>query len=148
MKIIKRISAIIIMMVAITMSILISHTEAANIKFEKTGGAISGGTGISSAGDIIGAGQGFINKGKGNAPISMSEAQNLLPLGRIVMGIALGVLVAVGMIMGVKYMISGADERANMKQKLIWYLVAAVLILAPVGVYNLIVGIMSTSGLS
>lgn len=143
MKIIKRISAIIILIVAI----VISQNNPVFARYEKGGGG-GGSTGIGSAGEIISSGQGFINKGKGDAPISMSEAQNLLPLGRIVMGIALGVLVVVGMIMGVKYMISGADERANMKQKLIWYLVAAVLILAPVGVYNLIVGIMSASGLS
>ena len=105
-------------------------------------------TGISSAGDILSAGQGFISKGKNGTPITMNDAQNLLPLGRILMAIALGIIVVVGMIMGVKYMISGADERANMKQKLIWYLIAAALVLAPVGIYNIVVKVMSAAGLS
>ena len=78
---------------------------------------------------IIEIANNFILVGKQNEAISMSESQNtLLGLASILLSIAIAVLIIVGMIMGVKYMISGADERAKMKEKLVWYLISAILI--------------------
>ena len=48
----------------------------------------------------------------------------------------------VGMIMGIKYMISGADERAGIKQKLIWLIIAMVVVYGATGIYNIVVDIM------
>ena len=59
------------------------------------------------------------------------------------MGIAVLVLLSVGAILGVKYMISGADERANIKEKLIWYIVSAVLIFGAVAIFNIVINILN-----
>ena len=102
---------------------------------------------VISWGSIKSAADQFISKG-GQGEISISRAQSdLIPIGQILLAIAIGVLLIVGAIMGVKYMISGADERANMKQKLIWYIVAAVLVFGSVGIYNIVVGTINSSGL-
>ena len=87
----------------------------------------------------------FISQG-GSGKISIGQAENdLLPIGNILFGIAIAVLLVVGLIMGVKYMISGADERANMKQKLIWYIVAAILVFSATGIYNAVYNIVKTA---
>ena len=69
--------------------------------------------------------------------------QDLKPLAQILMGIAVLVLLAVGAILGVKYMISGADERAKIKEKLIWYIVSAVLIFGAVAIFNIVINILN-----
>ena len=89
--------------------------------------------------------QGFISKG-GQGKISQSVAeQDLQAIGNILFGIAILVLLVVGSIMGVKFMISGADERANMKQKLVWYVVSAVLIFSAAGVFNIVYNVIKTA---
>lgn len=99
-----------------------------------------------SGSSIMGKAGEFLNKGKSNEKLKQSDIErDLLPVGNIVFGFAIMVLLVVGAIMGVKYMISGADERANMKQKLVWYVVAAVLVFGATGVYNAVYKIMSAA---
>jgi len=59
------------------------------------------------------------------------------------MGIGLIVLTGVGMVLGVKYVISGADDKAQVKQKLIWFIVAAVLIIFATSIFNIVAEIGS-----
>ena len=104
-------------------------------------------TKILSWSEIQGQAQGFIEKG-GKGEIDISKAQSdLLPIGNILMGIGIAALLIVGPIMGAKYMMSGADEKANMKQKLIWYVIAAVLIFGAGGIYNLVVTLINNTGI-
>jgi hypothetical protein len=84
-----------------------------------------------------------------DSPISISDViTNFLPLGQVLVGFATGIIVIVGMIMGVKYMLAGANEKANLKEKLIWYIISIVLIYGAVGiatiVYNIVQAIIST----
>lgn len=86
----------------------------------------------------------FINRGSEKETISQQKVeQDLLPLARILMGIAVLVLLVVGAILGVQYMISGADERAKIKEKLIWYIVSAVLIFGAVAIFNIVINILN-----
>ena len=86
----------------------------------------------------------FINRGSESETISQQKVeQDLMPLARILMGIAVLVLLSVGAILGVKYMISGADERAKIKEKLIWYIVSAVLIFGAVAIFNIVINILN-----
>ena len=86
----------------------------------------------------------FIKKGSEKETISQSKVeQDFLPLAQILMGIAVLVLLSVGAILGVKYMISGANERANIKEKLIWYVVSAVLIFGAVAIFNIVINILN-----
>lgn len=87
----------------------------------------------------------FISMGKQNQTITTQDAiTTLLPAGRLLVGIATIVLVIVGSIMGVKYMISGANEKAQLKQKLIYYVISVVLVYGAVGIFTLVVGLMNS----
>lgn len=94
--------------------------------------------------DIWGQGQNFIAKGKSGNTISFNSVWNdLKPVAQIVMGIGLVVLVCVGSVLGVKYMIAGADDKAKVKQKLVWFCVAAALIVGATGIFNIVVEVAS-----
>lgn len=96
-----------------------------------------------SSGTILSEGKDFINKRSSQTPIKWDEIKkNILPIAHILVAIATVVFMIVGMIMGIKYMISGADERAGIKQKLIWLIIAMVLVYGATGIYNLVVDIM------
>jgi hypothetical protein len=92
--------------------------------------------------DIWGQGQNFINSG--NATIDFQTVwTDLKPIAQIIMGIGLVVLVCVGSVLGVKYMIAGADDKAKVKQKLIWFCVAAALVVGATAVFNIVVEVAS-----
>lgn len=94
--------------------------------------------------DIWGQGQNFIAKGKAGNTIAFDGVwQELKPVAQIVMGIGLVVLVCVGSVLGVKYMIAGADDKAKVKQKLVWFCVAAALIVGATGIFNIVVEVAS-----
>ena len=96
-----------------------------------------------SSGTILSEGKDFIDKGRDQTPIKWDEIKkNILPIAHILVAIATVVFMVVGMIMGIKYMISGADERAGIKQKLIWLIIAMVVVYGATGIYNLVVEIM------
>lgn len=96
-----------------------------------------------SSGTILQEGRNFIKNGNDQTPIKWDEIKkNILPIAHILVAIATIVFVVVGMIMGIKYMISGADERADIKQKLIWLIIAMVVVYGATGIYNLVVDIM------
>ena len=104
----------------------------------------SGTSGSLTYGDIKGEASGFISKGEANQKIKFEDAvKDLLPIGQVLVGVATIAFLVTGSIMGVKYMMSGANEKAQLKQKLIWFVVAMVLVYGAVGIYNLVVTIMS-----
>ncbi len=95
-------------------------------------------------GTIKNQADGFIDKGQAGATITQKEAvQNLIPVGRVLVQIATIVLVIVGLIIGLKYMMSGADEKAKMKEKLIWYVISIVLVYGAVGIFNIVINVMN-----
>lgn len=86
----------------------------------------------------------FINKGNAEKKIDQTQVENdVMPLAKILMGFAILTLLITGAILGVKYMIAGADEKADIKQRLVWYVVAAVLIFGAVAIYNISVSILN-----
>ena len=86
----------------------------------------------------------FIEKGNSGIKVNTSEAiKAFLPIGRILVGIATIVLVVVGLIFGVKYMIAGANDKAQLKQKLIYYVISVVLIYGAVGIFSIVISVMN-----
>lgn len=86
----------------------------------------------------------FIEKGNSGLKINTTEAINaFLPIGRILVGIATIVLVVVGLIFGVKYMIAGANDKAQLKQKLIYYVISVVLVYGAVGIFSIVISVMN-----
>lgn len=121
-------------------------TSNPNVKGAGETGSSSGtqeGSGDTSGSTIISEGKGFIEKGKSEEKISWDAiTKSILPIANVLVAIATVVFVVVGMIMGVKYMISGADEKAGLKQKLIWLIIAMILVYGAVGIYNVVVNVM------
>lgn len=114
---------------------------------EETGSGEGGTLGgeVGSFSDWKGQADNFINRGEQQQTITTGDAISaLLPVGRLLVGIATVVLVIVGSIMGVKYMIAGANEKAQLKQKLIYYVISVVLVYGAVGIFSLVVGLMNS----
>lgn len=85
----------------------------------------------------------FLLRG-GSGAINMDEVwKQLEPVARIMLAVAITVYVGVGMVIGVKFMYKGPDEKAKMKERLIWYILAGVLIFGVVGIFNIIVNVLT-----
>ncbi len=146
-KSLKIISAIIIM-IALTL-INMPRVSARQVEGTDSSGSSSSSSSSTSSGSlswssIIQKGKNFISSGNSEQKINQSQVENdLLPLARILMGIAILVLLIVGAILGVKYMIAGADEKAGIKEKLVWYVISAVLIFGAVAIFNIAVTVLN-----
>ena len=65
------------------------------------------------------------------------------PIAQILMGYGVLTLLCVGAILGLTYMFSGTDEKSKIKEKLIWYVVAAVIIFGAVSIFNIVISILN-----
>ena len=86
----------------------------------------------------------FIENGTGGEITEQEAINQLVPIGQILVGIASIVLVVAGLVLAVRYMLSGADEKAKLKEKLIWYVISIVLVYGAVGIYNIVTNVMNT----
>ena len=142
--ILKIITMLFITAITINLYIPYSFGEEAESSDVSGGSLSSSSSQIESYSSINEKAKEFINRGSEKETISQQKVeQDLKPLAQILMGIAVLVLLSVGAILGVKYMISGADERAKIKEKLIWYIVSAVLIFGAVAIFNIVINILN-----
>jgi hypothetical protein len=144
-RILSKITIVLIIAMIISMYITYSFgVQTKGTDGSGSGSASSASSELSSFNSINEKAKGFIKNGAEKETISQSKIeQDMLPLARILMGIAVLVLLSVGAILGVKYMISGADEKANIKEKLIWYVVSAVLIFGAVAIFNIVINVLN-----
>lgn len=102
-------------------------------------------TQVSSFSEMKGAADDFINAGKNDQKINAQTAkEKILPIANMLVGIATVVFLIVGGILGLQYMLNGANERAQLKQKLIWFVIAVVVVYGATGIFNIAVNIMTT----
>lgn len=91
---------------------------------------------------IFSGGRQFIKQGKSKANVDTTAiAKDIGGIGQVFLIIGIGTAVGVGMYLGFKYITSGADEKAKIKERLIFYVIAIVLLVAAVGVTKVIVSI-------
>lgn len=94
-------------------------------------------------GNIQSSAENFLSTGKNNQKIDASTAKTkILPIANMLVAIATVVFLIVGGIMGLQYMMSGANERAQLKQKLIWFVISVVVVYGSAGIFNIAVSIM------
>ena len=87
-----------------------------------------------SVSSIFSGGREFIEQGKSNAGIDTTAiAKDLGGIGQVFLVIGIGTAVGVGMYLGFKYMTSGADEKAKVKERLIYYAVGVTKIIVSIG---------------
>ena len=97
---------------------------------------------VQASTDLIKKGNEWLSKG-GSGSLSMTTVwANLEPVAQVMLAIAVVTVVGVGMVIGVRFMLQGPDEKARMKERLIWYIIAMVLIFGVVGIFNIIVGVL------
>ena len=92
----------------------------------------------------------FMNTGKnGNsANISGNDMGSIIiPLSNILTAIGVIVLVAVTIVMGIKYMFATPEEAAKLKQQLIGLVVAGVVILGATAIWKIVYNILNSVGL-
>lgn len=102
----------------------------------------------SSAGsldDMIGDADKFISSAKGTA-ISASSLQNFSKtFYNIFLTIGIIVAVLVGSILGIKFMVGGAGEKAHIKELLVPYIVGCIVIFGAFAIWKIVVTILSNS---
>ena len=92
----------------------------------------------------------FMNTGKnGNsANISGNDMGSIIiPVANILTAIGVVVLVAVTIVMGIKYMFATPEEAAKLKQQLIGLVVAGVVILGATAIWKIVYNILNSVGL-
>ena len=88
------------------------------------------------------AGDDFISQGSTASVITTEEAWDILrPIGQVLVAIASVVLVIAYMYLGIQYMITDPQGKANIKQKLIGLVIATVLIYGATGLFAIIINL-------
>ena len=129
MNILKKIITLIILILGCLMIIPYATSNAAN------DGATIDST-IDSANDFIKSGKGGnINEQK------LKDASNFLY--NLLLGIGIIIAVIVGSILGIKYMVGSAAEKAEYKETLLIYLIGCIVIFGAFGIWKIVVNILS-----
>lgn len=102
-------------------------------------------SGEDMAKDIFDSGKNFINEGSAESTINKKDIQDkLLPIANVIVYIATGVFLVVGSILGVRYMLAqDMQERAQIQQNLLWFVIAMAIVYGGVGIYNIVVKILN-----
>lgn len=133
MKILKTIFVAVTMIAVL--NIFATNSSAAQVKnFDEMKGSI----------------QTFMNKGKSGNSANMSGSDMkdiVIPIANILTAVGAIVLVAVTIIMGIKYMFASPDEAAKLKQQLIGLVVAGVVILGATAIWKIVYNILNSVGL-
>lgn len=89
-----------------------------------------------------------VGKNGGNAAVDGNQMKNIIvPIANILTAIGVFVLVAVTIVMGVKYMFATPDEAAKLKQQLIGLVVSAVVVLGATAIWKIVYNVLSSTGL-
>jgi hypothetical protein len=95
--------------------------------------------------EIISESSQFVSP-SGTPPITVeSAATDLQPLTNILFTIATTVLVIVGLVLGIKYMMSEPNDKSKIKEKVIWYCIAIILVYAGVEIAQLVANFITNN---
>ena len=104
-----------------------------------------GTTSAKSFTEIISESSQFV-KPSGTPPITIeSAAIDLQPLTNVLFTIATTVLVIVGLVLGIKYMMSEPNDKSKIKEKVIWYFIAIILVYAGVAIAQLVANFITNN---
>lgn len=103
--------------------------------------------GAETTGDsIINGANGFVNDGKTGASEALNEVElrkTSNTIYNILLAIAMVVAVAVGVILGIKFMTSSVEEQAKIKEVLVPYVAGCIVVFGSIGIWKLAVNIFS-----
>ena len=102
-------------------------------------------TSASSLDDMMGDADKFIDSAE-NAAISSSSLQDFSKtFYNILLTVGIVVAVLVGSILGIKFMMGGAEEKANVKELLVPYIVGCIVIFGAFAIWKIVVTILSST---
>lgn len=96
--------------------------------------------------EIFDTGKDFLGDGKANANMTMdtTELSDMSSkLYNILLGVATAVAIIVGAFLGIQFMTAGIDNKVEVKKSLFPYIISCVVIFASLGIWKLVVTILS-----
>lgn len=124
---------------------LISNAEAGSTVYKLPSKTSQTETAEASIEDVINDGDAFVNAGNASDAYSEQDLQNF---SRTIYNILLaaGILIATAMggILGIKFMTSSVDEKAEVKKLLVPYVVGCVVVFGGFGIWKLVVTMLQT----
>lgn len=103
-------------------------------------------TGQTTSGTIDGVMQGaegFLTKGK-DIPIDEGQLKTTSNfIFNLLLGFAMIVAVAIGVVIGIKFMMASVEEKAQIKEALVPYVVGCVVVFGAFGIWKVAIGILS-----
>lgn len=104
----------------------------------------AGRTSASSLDDMIGDADKFISSANGTVINDDSLQSFSKTYYNIFLTIGIIVATLVGAVLGIKFMIGGAEEKANVKEKLVAYVVGCIIVFGSFAIWKLVVTILGS----
>lgn len=98
--------------------------------------------------EIIGEGQKFIDTGKNpSGGVVVPDGKNITDASttiyNILLSIGIFLAIAIGMYLGIKFMMSSAEDKAKVKEALIPYIAGCIVIFGAFGIWKLVLTLLS-----
>lgn len=113
----------------------LSQTEPLRVADEGLGGILN------AAGNFIKTGEQEASKHPDTSVDSF--ANKLVPIGSILAGVGVVIFAIVLGVIAIKWIVAKPEDKAKLKQALVGYVVAAVVFFGAVGIWNIVVNIMT-----
>lgn len=101
------------------------------------GGALSG---------IVTSGDDFVNAGKAQNAVGLPSSQNIRDTSNLIYNTLLGVGIIIaliwGLVIGIKFVTGSIEEKAQVKEKLIPYVIGCVVIFGAFGIWKLVLTVL------
>lgn len=102
-------------------------------------GGSQGGKQSHTAGEIVTEAEGFIEAGSGNSPIKKENLQELSnTIYNILLAVGIVIAIAVGGILGIKFMTGGIDGQVEVKKMMIPYIAGCVVIFGAFTIWKIV----------
>lgn len=99
----------------------------------------------STLGDTLSGAQDFIQSGNGNVSINSNNLQETSnSLYNALLMISFIVVAIVGISLGIKFMMSGAEEKADVKKSLVTFFIGCVVVYGAFGIWKVLVTFLNT----
>lgn len=102
-------------------------------------------THASALGDVLSGGKQFIESGEGHATsIDTDKLKNTSnSIYNILLMVSFVVVAAVGITLGIKYMMAGVDDKADVKNSLIVFIIGCLVIYGSYGIWRVLVNFLN-----
>lgn len=100
-------------------------------------------TSTTGLGGIISGADGFLNQGTDSVPLKIKEMSDMIYNILLILGIVIAVIV--GMVIGMKFMTGGAEEKAKVKEMLVPYIAGCIVIFGAFTIWKIVVTILQAA---